>query len=332
MAAGCPPCWRLSFSLGPSVPAGDVQHPPCSPIPRTCAPLQLLLLPLKAHLGSLVLLLLFATSPLHARGVSSSEAALGLSTPSSYPGRDGPMATAAPFVFKALTTLRERPQGYDPSPLCRVAVGMNYLRFIRRTRTAFCTPDARRASARSVAESGGEEGGADWDDGAPADEEEEDLPPTKSSADCYYAPFSRVGDAAASSVSLCRTRNVVLDSCAFYKRKRPGVLDKKFPLPTRGAVKLACELQDLGGIYAREPLMDTVQTEVWFKEAKRVRRTGWGRGRRRMGGGRRGGGEEGCVCTWGKGRARGWEGGRQWEGRLRMECKAWGAGWWVGGQ
>lgn len=175
-----------------------------------------------------------------------------------------PASVAEPYVFRALKALRQRPEGYEPTPLCKEKVGLGYLQYIRSSRTSFCTPDGSKEVGPWDRGSRQGRGGSD-EEGV----DEGELPPTQSSAHCYLGPFSRVGEAAQSSISLCRSRNMVLNSCAFYGRKRSGILDKKFPMPLHGAVQMACNLRKYSEIYQKEELLESVHTEVWWHNATR---------------------------------------------------------------
>ena len=155
---------------------------------------------------------------------------------------------------------------------------------------------------RRLEKRGGSGGGADGDDdvGGP-------LPATESSVDCYTAPFVRAGDSAKATVSLCRSRNLLLNSCELFAFRRPGTLSKKFPAPAAGAVRLACEMRDGGAMAAEDPgalgFLRSMNSAVWWANATRVRRWrgwdwggvggvegGWGW----EGGGGGGGGGQGC--------------------------------------
>ncbi|PNW79644.1 hypothetical protein CHLRE_08g361250v5 [Chlamydomonas reinhardtii] len=121
---------------------------------------------------------------------------------------------------------------------------------------------------RRLEKRGGSGGGADGDDdvGGP-------LPATESSVDCYTAPFVRAGDSAKATVSLCRSRNLLLNSCELFAFRRPGTLSKKFPAPAAGAVRLACEMRDGGAMAAEDPgalgFLRSMNSAVWWANATR---------------------------------------------------------------
>ncbi|KAG2426196.1 hypothetical protein HXX76_013177 [Chlamydomonas incerta] len=135
------------------------------------------------------------------------------------------------------------------------------------------TTDDTGSSQRRLAKGGGG-GGGDAD----ADEEagggrEPPLPDDQSSVDCYTAPFVPAGDSSKAKISLCRSRNLLLDSCELFAFRRLGTLSKKFPGPAAGAVRLGCELRNGSALAAEDPaglgFLGSMNTDVWWANATR---------------------------------------------------------------
>ncbi|PNH01269.1 hypothetical protein TSOC_012858 [Tetrabaena socialis] len=173
----------------------------------------------------------------------------------------------AVFVGKASFRLRHRAEGYKPGANCAKYVGVAYLDYIRSSRQTLCGPKDR--ALRQLRAEKKKKGGDRRDLG----EAEPSLPATQSSVDCYTAPFVAVGESNKASISLCRSRNMVLDTCAFFAGQRKGTLTKKFPLPNRGAVKLACDPVNTTQLAQedreKKGWLDTIAHDVWWANATR---------------------------------------------------------------
>ncbi|GLC75659.1 hypothetical protein PLESTF_001671000 [Pleodorina starrii] len=192
----------------------------------------------------------------------------------SHPGQPALLRPAAPltvsrrtlqpsaFVQKALLRLKKRPEGFKTSAACHGFVGPGYLDAIRRSRFTVCGSAARRPKTSHdvnilCAKSSS----------------------CKSSVDCYTAPFVRAGNLSSSnssssgdktSVSLCRSTNLVLNSCKFLEGEQAGSLSRRLPLPERGAVKLACPLVKLDQVAKRGSKLEwlrNTQHDVWWAKA-----------------------------------------------------------------
>lgn len=103
------------------------------------------------------------------------------------------------------------------------------------------------------------------------------VPPWSSLVDCYFAPFSKFGDpAVVSNMSLCRSSNLLLDSCEAMFARGDGGLDpaSSVPVPNNGSVRLACELADVEGLFRADPRWNSESNRFWWSKAKRVR--AWG--------------------------------------------------------
>ncbi|KAG2497283.1 hypothetical protein HYH03_004867 [Edaphochlamys debaryana] len=140
--------------------------------------------------------------------------------------------------------MKHRPEGaYKPTPTCDKYVGMGYLNAIRSSKQVMCT-------------------GAG---GAPSTQ-------ITSGIDCFTAPFVRVGNSSKAGISLCRSKNLVLDSCRFFWGKRKGTMSKKFPVPAHGAVRLACD--PVNGTAKAEKdkklfWLNSIHHDVWWANATR---------------------------------------------------------------
>ncbi len=150
------------------------------------------------------------------------------------------------FVAKALKRLRSRDEGFQPGPTCAKYVGYSYLDEIRKSKRRICGSASLRKMRQLSASSA-------------------------SSVDCYTAPFAPVRDGGKAAISLCHSRNLVLDSCSFYAGRRGGKLTKKFPMPEEGAVKLACDMANITELAATDDAMGSIAHEVWWSNATRVR-------------------------------------------------------------
>lgn len=151
------------------------------------------------------------------------------------------------FVAKALKRLRSRDEGFQPGPTCAKYVGYSYLDEIRKSKRRICGPASYRKMRQLSASS------------------------AASSVDCYTAPFAPIRDGGKAAISLCHSRNLVLDTCSFYAGRRGGKLTKKFPMPAEGAVKLACEMANITELAATDDAMGSIAHEVWWSNATRVR-------------------------------------------------------------
>ena len=95
--------------------------------------------------------------------------------------------------------LKKRDGGYSPDSTCNNYVGLGYLAQILRSKYNLCQPAAQKAVTQCTQPSSCE-----------------------STVDCYTAPFVRAGNASKASVSLCTSKNMVLDSCKFLSAVRRG--------------------------------------------------------------------------------------------------------------
>ncbi|KAG2497506.1 hypothetical protein HYH03_004658 [Edaphochlamys debaryana] len=133
--------------------------------------------------------------------------------------------------------------------------------------------NSRSAGRKLRAEGGGSGGGPSGAAGSGGGGVAEGpLPPTESSMDCYTAPFVPVGHSSKASISLCRSRNLVLDTCALFAGRRRGNLSKKFPLPGEGAVRMACDPISLNATIERDPELGwlrSVHHHVWLANSTR---------------------------------------------------------------
>ncbi|EFJ43783.1 hypothetical protein VOLCADRAFT_106623 [Volvox carteri f. nagariensis] len=162
------------------------------------------------------------------------------------------------FVVKSHVRLRNRPEGYQPSTDCSKYVGMGYLDLIRSSKQMLCS-QGRSASIRKLHASSDVRS-----------QKEPSLSSSQSSVDCYTAPHVQMGSKA--SISLCRSRNMVLDTCAFLSGRRKGTLTKKFPLPAQGSVKLACDMANYTSLMESSSdlqWLNSLHHEVWWLNATR---------------------------------------------------------------
>ncbi|KAG2443248.1 hypothetical protein HYH02_009321 [Chlamydomonas schloesseri] len=184
------------------------------------------------------------------------------------------------FVYRAVLRLKKRQGGFHPSSTCGKYTGLLYLDSIRSSRVSLCSRGASAASSStSASASGGDahllhhhrrrralQATAAAVDGP--------LPPERSSLDCYTAPAVAQGNSSKATVSLCRSRNLVLDTCGFLADRQRGQMSKKFPRPARGAVRLAgCDLPNATRLAERDPerlgWLRSMQQSVWWDNATR---------------------------------------------------------------
>jgi hypothetical protein len=104
------------------------------------------------------------------------------------------------FVSKANYRLKKRPEGYRPGSDCANFVGLAYLESIRRNRHIFCGPDSTAENQTKCAQ--------------PSE--------CSSMLECYTPPSVPAGNKTEATVALCRSRNLVLDSCKFFSGQRKG--------------------------------------------------------------------------------------------------------------
>ncbi|GIL80066.1 hypothetical protein Vretimale_12885 [Volvox reticuliferus] len=162
------------------------------------------------------------------------------------------------FVVKSHVRLRNRPEGYQPGASCSKYVGMGYLDHIRDSRQVLCGK-GRTVTSKDI-----------YGAGDSRNHLEPTLSPSQSSVECYTAPYIQVGNSNKATVSLCRSRNLVLNTCAFLAGRRKGTLNKKFPLPAQGAVQLGCQMED----YVKKAessselqWLKSIHNEVWWANA-----------------------------------------------------------------
>ncbi|GIL54570.1 hypothetical protein Vafri_10320 [Volvox africanus] len=164
------------------------------------------------------------------------------------------------FVVKSHVRLRNRPEGYQPGASCLKFVGMGYLDHIRDSRQVLCGI-GRTVTSKDI-----------YGAGDSRSHVEPTLSPSQSSVECYTAPYIQVGNSNKATVSLCRSRNLVMNTCAFLSGRRKGTLNKKFPLPAQGAVQLGCQMID----YAKKAesssdlqWLKSIHNDVWWANATR---------------------------------------------------------------
>ncbi|KAG2443432.1 hypothetical protein HXX76_001790 [Chlamydomonas incerta] len=170
------------------------------------------------------------------------------------------------FVYRAVLRLKKRQEGFHPSSTCGKYTGMLYLDSIRSSRVSLCSPGSSAASgeqqhhrSRALRSTAAMEAA---------------LPPSQSSLDCYTAPAVTQGNSSKATISLCRSRNLVLDTCGFLAERQRGQMSKKFPRPLRGAVRLGgCGLANASRLAGRDPArlgwLRSMQQSVWWENATR---------------------------------------------------------------
>ncbi|PNW74189.1 hypothetical protein CHLRE_13g588750v5 [Chlamydomonas reinhardtii] len=174
------------------------------------------------------------------------------------------------FVYRAALRLKKRKEGFHPSATCGKYMGLMYLDSIRSSRISLCS--AGSASSASSAAGGAQQQHRRraLQSSAAADQP---LLPSQSSVDCYTAPAVTQGNSSKATVSLCHSRNLVLDTCGFLAARQRGQMSKKFPRPLRGAVRLGgCELANASRLAERDPRLGwlrSMQQAVWWENATR---------------------------------------------------------------
>ncbi|MEW5301285.1 MAG: hypothetical protein WDW36_004152 [Sanguina aurantia] len=86
-----------------------------------------------------------------------------------------------------------------------------------------------------------------------------------SSTDCYLQPHQHATHGPRGGQSLCLSRNLILDSCAFSRQLTRA---SRFPNPVQGSVRLACELNHTAvGVEG----MRNTNNKAWLAEAPQDR-------------------------------------------------------------
>ncbi|GIL61229.1 hypothetical protein Vafri_15640 [Volvox africanus] len=154
------------------------------------------------------------------------------------------------FVTRAQYRLKKRAGGFKPSTTCSNYLGLPYLENIRRSRYSICgsTPRTQPDNNTLCTQQSS----------------------CQSTVDCFTAPLAVDGNSTTASISLCRSQNLVLDSCKFLQNEREGITSKSFPLPEPGSVKVACALVNMTSaakFNKKLHWLRNIHHEVWWGNA-----------------------------------------------------------------